>query len=386
MTGQQCSPAVAADLLTAFANAELGLALALAGGGSSAIAALAGCPGASAVLISASLAYSPAAVAGVRAVSPAEGGHCSPAAAMDLAHAALAAARGGRTAEQKDLVAVGASGALTTIRSRAGADRVHIAAIGPSGTRAWRMDVGALARDRSGQEQLAGRAVLQAARLAGLGDAGDRLTAGSDLPLAEDPPDRDYWIGRVAGKQLAHASCDRSGRWSAAGAVPRALLPGSFDPLHCGHLGLADAAETELGVPVALELSLTNVDKPDLARAEVALRVDQLSGRRPIVIDSAPTFVEKSRLFPGAAFVIGADTAIRVVDPTYYGANRAAMVAALAEISANGNSFLVAGRAIAGKYIGVYELDFSPAADLFRALPPSAFRLDVSSTQLRRRR
>lgn len=386
LIGQQCGPAVAANLLTAFARAELGLALAVAGGGSSAIAALAGCPGASAVLISASLAYSPVAVAALRAVSPAEGGHCSPPAAMDLAHAALAAARRGRTADQKDLVAVGASGALTTARSRAGADRVHIAAVAPTGTWAWRMDVGALARDRFGQEQLAGRAVLQAARQAGLGAAADRPTAGLDLPLVEDPPNRDYWIGRVAGKQLAHASCDRSGRWSTAGAAPRALLPGSFDPLHRGHLGLADAAETELGLPVALELSLSNVDKPDLAPAEIARRVGQVGGRRPIVIDSAPTFVEKSRIFPGAVFVIGADTAIRVVDPAYYGANRAAMVEALTEISANGNSFLVAGRAIAGKYIGVHELDFSPAAELFRALPSSAFRLDVSSTQLRSRR
>ena len=109
-------------------------------------------------------------------------------------------------------------------------------------------------------------------------------------------------------------------------SAPRALLPGSFDPLHRGHLGLADAAETELGLPVALELSLSNVDKPDLAPAEIARRVGQVGGRRPIVIDSAPTFVEKSRLFPGAVFVIGADTAIRVVDPAYYGANRAAMV------------------------------------------------------------
>src|SRR5262249_4183844 len=48
---------------------------------------------------------------------------------------------------------------------------------------------------------------------------------------------------------------------------PRSVLPGSFNPLHDGHLLLARVAEEMTGAPVAFEISVTNVDKPPLAAA-----------------------------------------------------------------------------------------------------------------------
>src|SRR5947207_12169543 len=98
------------------------------------------------------------------------------------------------------------------------------------------------------------------------------------------------------------------GNARAGGPPPLALLPGSFDPLHPGHTGLAAAAAARLGVPVAFELSVANVDKPELTAEEVARRVARFAGVGPVWVTRAATFEAKAGLFPGAAFVLGFDT------------------------------------------------------------------------------
>jgi len=50
-----------------------------------------------------------------------------------------------------------------------------------------------------------------------------------------------------------------------------------------------------------------------------------------VELTRAPTFREKARVLPGCTFVIGADTARRLVDPRYYEGSQARMIAALAE-------------------------------------------------------
>src|SRR5690242_20225890 len=101
-------------------------------------------------------------------------------------------------------------------------------------------------------------------------------------------------------------------------ATPPVLFPGSFNPLHDGHRTLAALAGERLGGVGAFELSIANVDKPDLPDDEVRRRLEQFRGRAAVVVTRAPTFVQKAELFPGATFVLGADTAARVVQPRYY--------------------------------------------------------------------
>jgi hypothetical protein len=167
--------------------------------------------------------------------------------------------------------------------------------------------------------------------------------------------------------------------------LPVAVLSGSFNPLHRGHTALAAAAARHLGVPVAFELSVTNADKPDLAPEEVARRLARFVGAAPVWVTRAATFEAKADLFPGAAFVLGHDTATRLIDPKYYGHDAGRRAAALRKLLARGCRVVVGGRADAGGAFRTWTGAELPAefAPLFVPLAEADFRADVSSTELR---
>ncbi len=163
---------------------------------------------------------------------------------------------------------------------------------------------------------------------------------------------------------------------------PSLLVPGSFNPLHAGHLGLARCAEARRGCQAAFELSIVNVEKPPLDEPEIHRRAEQFAGVAPLWLTRAATFLEKARLFPGVEFVVGLDTAIRVVERRFY-ASRRALVKALGELRDLGCRFLVAGRLLQQRYQTLADVAMPAAyADLFE---PLDFRLDLSSTELRHR-
>ena len=179
----------------------------------------------------------------------------------------------------------------------------------------------------------------------------------------------------IGGSLVGHSSLQ---------SPPRALLSGSFNPLHHGHIELAAVAARRLGVPVHFELSIANADKPELPHEEVERRVSQFANVGPVWLTRAATFTAKADLFPGVAFVLGWDTAVRVIDSKYYGGIDGRDLA-LRKLLERQCRFVVAGRVDASGRFRVWDggdlaEEFAP---LFVALTEADFRADVSSTQLR---
>jgi nicotinic acid mononucleotide adenylyltransferase len=194
---------------------------------------------------------------------------------------------------------------------------------------------------------------------------------------------------KVLAGQLDYFSLAADG-WLDGAPDGAAILSGAFNPLHYGHTALAEAAADMLGVDVLFELTAVNADKPPLPEGDLLRRLLQFAGRYPVLVSSAPTFQAKSRLFPGTTFVVGFDTAARILQARFYGGQEAQMVAALTEIREQGCNFLVAGRE--GQHGQFHEADelVIPRAlqdlDLFQTLPGHRFRRDISSTEIRNRR
>ncbi len=162
------------------------------------------------------------------------------------------------------------------------------------------------------------------------------------------------------------------------------IFSGSFNPLHDGHLKLRATAAELLKRDVVFELSISNVAKKTLTDAVVAQRVSQF--QHTVAITDAPRFHQKSDLFPGCCFVVGYDTAIRIVDPRFYKKSTQQMFQSLRAMRSNGNAFLVAGRIDATDvFRGMGDLAIpTEFSDLFTEIPEELFREDISSTQLRR--
>jgi hypothetical protein len=170
----------------------------------------------------------------------------------------------------------------------------------------------------------------------------------------------------------------------AGSPLPAAVLPGSFNPLHDGHTALAAVAAHVLGVPVAFELSTANVDKPGLDEAEVRRRVGQFRSVAAVWVTRAAAFEKKADLFPGGTFVVGFDTAIRLIDPKYYGGDEARRDAGLEKLLDRGCRVLVGGRVQGGAF-RVWQPDAVRPMfrELFVVLREDEFRVDRSSTELR---
>src|SRR5205823_11818142 len=116
---------------------------------------------------------------------------------------------------------------------------------------------------------------------------------------------------------LDRVTVQPDGQMMLSAPQPVVLFPGSFNPMHEGHVLLARVAEEHTQQPLAFELSVTNVDKPPLPSETVRQRLAQFAWKAPVELTRAPTFVEKARVFPGTTPVVGADTAERPLGSRY---------------------------------------------------------------------
>lgn len=181
---------------------------------------------------------------------------------------------------------------------------------------------------------------------------------------------------------------------------------------------------------VLFEMSLTNADKPAMEASEASRRVSlfgdlfndangddndssKSSSQIPkdwgVLLTSAALFIDKARLMkkylaPSGAtflpnkrqitFVIGTDTMTRIINPKYYGGEYENMLEAVREMGEEGVHFVVGGRLEQSKdgsvekfVTGKEELDGLPpdVKDMFTIIQEEDFRVDISSTELRKK-
>ncbi|MFO7678414.1 MAG: hypothetical protein R6X34_00020 [Chloroflexota bacterium] len=285
------------------------------------------------------------------------------------------------------MVGLACTATIVTDRPKRGDHRAYIAVWQPEQLVCQCLHLDKGARDRTGEEDVVSRLMLNLLAAACGLEQSVPVPTGPGDHLTESRYDFAEKAQALLAGELAYFGVDDNGRFLLPPNPPPLLLSGSFNPLHDGHLEMAQAAAEIMGQRVAFELSAVNVDKPPLTAELVLHRLAQFAGRHPVFASTAPTFVEKSRLYPGATFVVGFDTAMRILQPRYYEDSRSHMLRSLSEINEHGCRFLVAGRADEnGRFRQTTDLTIPPGCQrLFQPIPDYRFRKDISSTELRRR-
>jgi nicotinamide mononucleotide (NMN) deamidase PncC len=371
-----------AELIQRIHAASTKFVVAVTGGGSRAISALFEVPGASRTMIEAIVPYAAESMVAWLGGKPEH--FCDDRTARAMAMAAFQKAVGYLGSDAGPLAGVACTASLASDRPKKGPHRIHVALQTAATTVVGSVEPVKGNRSRLQEEELAAALVLNfIAQAAGLDD---RLTLdlGPDEPLAwADAVASPAWQELMLGK--AETICHGpSPRPATEPAQRRVIFPGAFNPRHSGHLRMAAIASQRLNAPTEFEISVTNVEKPPLDYIEMQRRTAQFGPHETLWLTRAPIFKLKADLFPGATFVVGADTIVRIAQGKYYGGETEVCRQAIAHIAAQNCRFLVFGRSSPSGFQSLADLDLPrELRAICDEVPGEAFRADISSTSLR---
>jgi len=372
------------DRIQQIHNGPHQLVMAVTGGGSLAVSDLLTCPGASSTVLEAVVPYCSRSLDEWLGVAPEH--YCARETALAMATTAWWRARQLACGDDApgSLLGVACTAALASDRPRRGTHRCHVAVESDQQSTLHTLSLEKGCRGRAGEEALVRCLILKAiGEAAGLSPGPPLDLTGQETLLTDSQRSPAEIADVRCGKRNCVWSPADGGLSGEPGQPVAGLLSGSFNPLHDGHRELRRVAERILGGTVAYELPVVNADKPPLDFFSIALRRTQF-GSAPLAVTATSRFVDKARVFPGTAFVVGVDTVARILQPRFYGGSARELMAALDAIRLAGCHFLVAGRQVNGEFRCLGELNL-PAGfeEMFTAVPESQFRQDVSSTEIR---
>jgi nicotinamide mononucleotide (NMN) deamidase PncC len=360
------------------------IVLAVTGGGSGALAALLQCPGASRTVLEATVPYHAAAMNAWLGATPEK--YCSQRTARAMAMMGFQRGQIYLAAEvsSESVSGIACTASLASDRVKRGPHRACLALQTLERTVSIHLPLAKGQRSRAEEEQLLSHVILNlVAEACGLSE---RLP----LALREDETPRRHeaeaplaWRELLLGNRTAlgcHALTDHDPAES-----PRAIFPGAFRPIHHGHRGMALAAARLLGMNVAYEISISNVDKPPLDYLEIQRRLEQFLPDDTVWLTRSATFEAKSEIFPGAVFVVGIDTLQRLIAVRYYDEDQRRRDESLERIRDRGCRFLVFGRALDSGFLTLSQIPLpEPLEGICQEVSPDIFREDISSTEARK--
>eukprot|EP00758_Cryptobia_borreli_P004851 Tbor_TRINITY_DN4615_c0_g1::TRINITY_DN4615_c0_g1_i1::g.14912::m.14912 len=380
------------------------------GAGSSSIAALMAVPGCSNTLLDAHIPYSFDRSEKILDYQPSQC-VCAEVGRQLSQHAYFQSIQVNSNIHPETIVGLGLTAAIKTSRIRKGKDQMFLSCWSYNRVTDYELQLPS-DTDREGQERLIAASIIKSmadfchidipdAKISewGIKDVNMKVFEnwGSPLRMIHTPLEKNIVLYNTHGEVRADMP-PFSQETMNHETTTYLIFPGTFEPLHWGHTELERVACNIISkkyptkrIQVTYEISLTRADKENITEEkEIEKKVSQfIEMNKRVIVTNAKLFVEKAKMFPNHIFILGYDTAKRVVDAKYYGGSREEMINKINEIRDCGCSFVVGGRK-EGESWKDFEnnKDEMPESirDLFLGIPEEDFRIDISSTEIREKR
>ena len=341
------------------------------GGGTEAISSLLQVPGASNTILESYIPYAKESMDAYLNKKPDH--YCSMQTCLSMAaNAYKSCSMIASETKSKYLIGISITASLATTYTKIGDHKFYIVLQTSSYTKSVACILDKNTRSRKEEEELIANYVMHL-----LGEAcGIKVNKPShseDVDISKTNAEKS-WV-KLLNNEVNYVSSSKS--------KPELIFPGSFNPLHEGHIRMRDLAEKKTGMQTTFEICAKNADKPPLTFQEIKRTLDQFDENDSWVMTSAGRFSEKAEMFPNSVFIIGADTLLRVFDEKFYSSNKD-MNEHVERFNDHNIHFLVFGRKVNDKFISLEDINIpSKIRSRCTGFNEGSFRDDISSTEIR---